>query len=83
MRILFIDTVYPSLKEKLEKCHNICDDAYGKSKSDIEKIITANREILTVILSPMPYPSPNAAPKIIIEQISPFNNPTPNSFINF
>ena len=40
MRILFIDTVYPFLKEKLEKHHNICDTAYEKSKLEIEKIIS-------------------------------------------
>ena len=39
MRILFIDTVYPFLKEELEKHHNICDTAYEKSKLEIEKII--------------------------------------------
>ena len=35
MRILFIDTVYPFLKEELEKHHNICDTAYEKSKLEI------------------------------------------------
>jgi len=40
MRILFIDTVYPSLKEALEKYHNICDTEYEKSKLEIEKIIS-------------------------------------------
>ena len=40
MRILFIDTVYPFLKEELEKHHNICDTAYEKSKLDIEEIIS-------------------------------------------
>ena len=33
------------------------------------KIITANKEILTVRLSPIPYPNPNAAPNIIKEQM--------------
>ena len=40
MRILFIDTVHPYLKIELEKNLNICDVAYQKSKSEIEKIIS-------------------------------------------
>ena len=40
MHILFIDTVFSLLKEKLEKHHNICDTAYEKSKLEIEKIIS-------------------------------------------
>ena len=46
-------------------------------------IMTASKEILTVMLNSMLYPSPNAAPKIITEQIIPFNNHIPSSFINF
>ena len=40
MHILFIDTVYPLLKEELEKHYNICDIAYEKSKLEIEEIIS-------------------------------------------
>ena len=39
MKILFIDTVHPFLKEQLEKLNYICDTAYKKSKSEIEHII--------------------------------------------
>lgn len=39
MRILFIDTVHPLLKEQLEKLYHKCDTAYKKNKSEIEKII--------------------------------------------
>ena len=39
MKILFIDTVHPFLKEQLEKLNYICDTAYKKSKSEIEQII--------------------------------------------
>ena len=39
MRILFIDTVHPFLKQKLEKQNYICDTAYSKSKTEIQKII--------------------------------------------
>ena len=46
------------------------------------KTITANKEILTVMLSPMLYPNPNAATKIIKEQMIPFKRPKPNSFIS-
>ena len=40
MRILFIDTVFPFLKEKLENHQNICDTAYEKNKLEIEEIIS-------------------------------------------
>ena len=40
MKILFIDTVHPLLKQKLEKENYICDIAYNKSKSEIEQIIS-------------------------------------------
>ena len=46
MHILFIDTVYPLLKEELEKHHNICDTAYEKSKLEIEKIISDDDGII-------------------------------------
>ena len=39
MKILFIDTVHPLLKEQLEKLYHKCDTAYKKNKSEIEKII--------------------------------------------
>ncbi|MEC7646248.1 MAG: NAD(P)-dependent oxidoreductase [Bacteroidota bacterium] len=39
MKILFIDTVHPLLKEQLEKIHYKCDTAYNKNKSEIETII--------------------------------------------
>ena len=39
MKILFIDTVHPFLKQKLEKQNYICDTAYSKSKTEIQKII--------------------------------------------
>ena len=39
MKILFIDTVHPLLKEQLEKMHYKCDTAYNKSKSEIASII--------------------------------------------
>ena len=39
MKILFIDTVHPLLKEKLEKLYHNCDTAYKKNKSEIEAII--------------------------------------------
>ncbi len=39
MKILFIDTVHPLLKEQLEKMHYKCDTAYNKNKSEIESII--------------------------------------------
>jgi D-3-phosphoglycerate dehydrogenase len=39
MKILFIDTVHPMLKQGLEKENHICDTAYNKSKTEIEQII--------------------------------------------
>jgi D-3-phosphoglycerate dehydrogenase len=39
MKILFIDTVHPFLKQKLEKQNYICDTAYDKSKAEIQEII--------------------------------------------
>ena len=39
MRILFIDTVQPFLKQALEMQNYICDTAYEKSKAEIQKII--------------------------------------------
>jgi D-3-phosphoglycerate dehydrogenase len=39
MRILFIDTTHPFLKQELEKQNYICDTAYDKSKTEIQKII--------------------------------------------
>jgi D-3-phosphoglycerate dehydrogenase len=39
MRILFIDTTHPFLKQELEKQNYICDTAYNKSKAEIEEII--------------------------------------------
>ena len=39
MKILFIDTAHPSLKQKLEKENHICDTAYNKNKDEIEQII--------------------------------------------
>lgn len=39
MRILFIDTVHPTLKEELEKKGIICDTAYKKNKTEIQQII--------------------------------------------
>ena len=39
MRILFIDTVHPLLKQELEKRSHICDTAYDKSKDKIQQII--------------------------------------------
>lgn len=40
MKILFIDTVHPLLKNELEALNYKCDTAYDKSKSEIEKIIS-------------------------------------------
>ena len=40
MKILFIDTVHPLLKQELEKLNYNCDTAYKKSKSEIEEIIS-------------------------------------------
>lgn len=39
MRILIIDTVHPYLKDQLIDKNHICDTAYKKNKSEIEKII--------------------------------------------
>ena len=39
MKILFIDTVHPFLKQELEKQNHICDAAYDKSKTEIQEII--------------------------------------------
>jgi D-3-phosphoglycerate dehydrogenase len=39
MKILFIDTVHPLLKQELEKENHICDTAYNKSKTEIQEII--------------------------------------------
>ena len=39
MRILFIDTVHPLLKQELEKRSYICDTAYEKSKTEIQQTI--------------------------------------------
>lgn len=39
MKILFIDTVHPILKEKLEKLEHNCDTFYNKTKLELEKII--------------------------------------------
>ena len=47
------------------------------------KIMTTNNEILTVQLSSKLYPRAKVEANINIEQIIPFNNPTPNSFSNF
>ena len=40
MKILFIDTIHPFLKQELEKQNHICDTAYDKSKVEIEEIIS-------------------------------------------
>ena len=39
MKILFIDTIHPLLKQELEKENHICDTAYNKNKDQIEQII--------------------------------------------
>ena len=39
MRILFIDTTHPFLKQELENKNYICDTAYNKSKDEIQEII--------------------------------------------
>ena len=39
MKILFIDTVHPLLKQELEKYHHHCDTAYNKKKAEIEETI--------------------------------------------
>ncbi|MBC8265498.1 MAG: hydroxyacid dehydrogenase [Flavobacteriales bacterium] len=40
MRILFIDTVHPFLKDTLEKQNHICDTAYDKTRGEILSIIS-------------------------------------------
>jgi len=40
LKILFIDTIHPFLKQELEKQNHICDTAYDKSKAEIEGIIS-------------------------------------------
>ena len=39
MRVLFIDTTHPFLKQELENKNYICDTAYNKSKGEIQEII--------------------------------------------
>ena len=46
MKILFIDTVHPLLKQELEKENHICDTAYNNSKSEIEQIISNYQGII-------------------------------------
>ncbi len=46
MKILFIDTVHPFLKQKLEKQNYICDTAYDKSKAEIQEIINNYQGII-------------------------------------
>jgi D-3-phosphoglycerate dehydrogenase len=46
MKILFIDTVHPFLKEELETQNYICDTAYDKSKAEIQKIINNYQGII-------------------------------------
>jgi len=46
MKILFIDTVHPLLKQELEKENHICDTAYSNSKSEIEQIISNYQGII-------------------------------------
>jgi D-3-phosphoglycerate dehydrogenase len=46
MKILFIDTVHPLLKQELEKENHICDTAYNKSKTEIEQIISNYQGII-------------------------------------
>jgi len=46
MKILFIDTVHPLLKQELEKENHNCDTAYNKSKTEIEKIISNYQGII-------------------------------------
>jgi len=46
MKILFIDTAHPLLKQELEKKNHICDTAYNKSKTEIEKIISNYQGII-------------------------------------
>ena len=46
MKILFIDTVHPLLKQELEKENHICDSAYNKSKTEIQQIISNYQGII-------------------------------------
>ena len=46
MKILFIDTVHPFLKQELETQNYICDTAYDKSKAEIQKIINNYQGII-------------------------------------
>ena len=46
MKILFIDTVHPFLKQELEKQNHICDTAYAKSKAEIQEIINNYQGII-------------------------------------
>ena len=46
MKILFIDTVHPLLKQELEKENYICDTAYNKSKTEIQQIISNYQGII-------------------------------------
>jgi len=46
MKILFIDTVHPFLKQELEKQNHICDTAYDKSKAEIQEIINNYQGII-------------------------------------
>ena len=46
MKILFIDSVHPLLKQELENENHICATAYDKSKTEIEKIISDYQGII-------------------------------------
>ena len=46
MKILFINTVHPFLKQELEKQNHICDTAYDKSKAEIQEIINNYQGII-------------------------------------
>ena len=46
MKILFIDTVHPLLKQELEKENHICNSAYNKSKTEIQQIISNYQGII-------------------------------------
>jgi D-3-phosphoglycerate dehydrogenase len=46
MKIIFIDTVHPLLKQELEKENHICDSAYNKSKTEIQQIISNYQGII-------------------------------------
>ena len=46
MKILFIDTAHPFLKQELEKQNHICDTAYAKSKAEIQEIINNYQGII-------------------------------------